>query len=136
MSGIAGIYQRVDGLPADAAVASRMLASLAHRGPDGLNLWQGGQVALGHSLFCTTPESVAERQPLTSLDGQMVLVADARLDDRQGLMAKLDLRETTMEPCPDSALILAAYQRWGQDCPRHLLGDFAMVVWDASRREL
>ncbi|RMF00571.1 MAG: lasso peptide isopeptide bond-forming cyclase, partial [Chloroflexi bacterium] len=33
-------------------------------------------------------------------------------------------------------LILAAYQRWGEACPEHLIGDFAFAIWDANRQSL
>ena len=33
-------------------------------------------------------------------------------------------------------LIAKAYRRWGADCPRHLLGDYAFAVWDAAKRTL
>src|SRR5207245_10257224 len=36
----------------------------------------------------------------------------------------------------DAALILAAYERWGERCPEHLLGDFALAIWDARRATL
>ena len=36
----------------------------------------------------------------------------------------------------DRALIAKAYRRWGADCPRHLLGDYAFAVWDAAKRTL
>src|SRR5262249_55056052 len=35
-----------------------------------------------------------------------------------------------------SALILEAYERWGEACPSKLLGDFAFVIWDGVRRIL
>ena len=37
---------------------------------------------------------------------------------------------------PDPDLILLAYQHWGEDCARHLLGDFAFVLWDGERRRV
>jgi asparagine synthase (glutamine-hydrolysing) len=36
----------------------------------------------------------------------------------------------------DSELILAAYRKWGAECARHLLGDFAFAVWDGKKQEL
>jgi len=30
----------------------------------------------------------------------------------------------------DGALVLAAWRRWGTDCPAHLVGDFAFMLWD------
>ena len=60
------------------------------------------------------------------------LAADARLDDRDGLGVANGERGTLA----DADLILRAWLRWGQDCPRHLLGDYAFALWDARRRTL
>src|SRR3989454_9825112 len=109
-----------------------MLARLAHRGPDGAGVWSGGAVGLGHRLLHTTPESLREHLPLASGDGTLVLTADARIDNRGELLAALGRGvEAT-----DAELILAAYERWGERCPEHLLGDFAFVIWDARRATL
>ena len=37
---------------------------------------------------------------------------------------------------PDSALLLRAYKKWGDDCADHLLGDFAFAIWDGRARKL
>ena len=33
-------------------------------------------------------------------------------------------------------LLLAAYEKWGAECPARLLGDFAYAVWDIKARRL
>ena len=30
----------------------------------------------------------------------------------------------------DDPLILDAYEKWGEDCVKHLFGDFAFAIWD------
>ncbi len=59
----------------------------------------------------------------------LTLIADARLDDRAGLAAGLGLN---LPDVNDGDLILAAYGKWGADCPRHLLGDYAFVIRDEA----
>jgi asparagine synthase (glutamine-hydrolysing) len=64
----------------------------------------------------------------------LTLTADARLDNRQEL---LDALAADLSGTPgDADLILAAYLKWGERCPEHLLGDFAFVVWDPRNRRL
>ena len=36
----------------------------------------------------------------------------------------------------DAEIILNAYERWGDDCVKHLLGDFAFAIWDDHRKRL
>jgi asparagine synthase (glutamine-hydrolysing) len=135
VSAIAGIYF-LDGRPLDRADLERMTASLAHRGPDGKGVWSGGPVGLGHRMLWTTPESLQEQLPLVSQSGDLVLTADARLDNRDELIAMLALTDCLSGSIPDSSLILAAYETWGEDCPAKLVGDFAFTIWDGRRQRL
>src|ERR1700684_3869145 len=88
MSGIAAIFNP-DGRPADHALFGRMLAAIAHRGPDGSGQWIDGPVALGYQQFCTTPESLDEHQPVSDPAGRLHLVFDGRVDNRGELAAAL-----------------------------------------------
>jgi asparagine synthase (glutamine-hydrolysing) len=135
LSGILGCLS-LDGAPVDGALLERMRDRLAHRGPDGSGIWTGGAAGLGHLAFHTTPESVHERQPLASDDGNLHLTLDGRVDNRAELLA--DLRAKGFEPRDDTdaELVLQAYRCWAEDCPVHLIGDFAFAIWDAPARRL
>jgi asparagine synthase (glutamine-hydrolysing) len=134
VSAIAGIYHR-SGQPVDPAELARMSARLAHRGSDGAGAWQAGPVGLAHRLFWTTPESLHEQQPLVTNrpEGVLALSADARLDNRAELAPLLGLADSALT---DDAFILAAYEKWGEACPEHLVGDYAFAVWDGPRQRL
>jgi asparagine synthase (glutamine-hydrolysing) len=133
VSGIAGIFH-VDGAPASPRDIEVMTGALAHRGPDGAGVWCGGSVALGHRLLHTTPESLRERQPIVHATSGRVLVADARIDNREEIAATLGV--AAAPPRTDAELILLAYERWGGACPPRLVGDFAFALWDARERTL
>lgn len=135
MSGIGGICQ-VDSRSVSCEDLERLAGALAHRGQDQCGLWHQGPVGLVHRLLWTTPESCQERLPLVSRTGDLVLTADARLDNRKELIAVLDLLDHSPGEITDSELILAAYQRWGEDCPKHLAGDFAWAIWDGRQQTL
>ena len=85
MAGIAGMYC-ADGRPANVAELKRMAVAVERRGPDGITYWNSGPVAFAHLQFCTTPESLEERQPLVSPGGEACLVWDGRLDNREELL--------------------------------------------------
>jgi len=61
------------------------------------------------------------------------ITADARLDGRDDLIAKLPHPPRARS---DEELILLAYQTWGEDCVKHLHGDFAFKIWDNRSRRL
>lgn len=135
MAGIAGIFC-ADGRPADASVLRRMADAVAFRGPDGITFWNAGPVALAHMQFFTTPESLAERQPLQSANGEVCLVWNGRVDNREELKAALAAAGAHAVDDTDPGLVLAAYLQWGTDCIQRIVGDFALALWDARTRRL
>jgi asparagine synthase (glutamine-hydrolysing) len=90
MSGITGLYC-LDGRPVSRPDLDRMGEAIAHRGPDGVAAWSDGPAGLGHRMLVSTPESVHEKLPLVTHGGDVVITADARIDNRAELMASLDL---------------------------------------------
>lgn len=134
MSGICGIVRFDGGAPSPAEIPA-MCQVLERRGPDGTGSWAGDSAALGHTLLATTPEALVERLPLTHAESGCTITADARLDNRDELLAALGLTGET-RVIGDGELILHSYLRWGEDCPKHLLGDFAFAIWDERTRRL
>lgn len=134
MSGICGIVTFGDGTP-DSSEMETVLESLKCRGPDGANVWTGNRAALGHALLATTPESLLEKLPLHHEESGCTITADVRLDNREDLLNQLAV-PSAHRIVGDGELILLAYLKWGQDCPRHLLGDFAFAIWDARQVRL
>ena len=90
MSGFFGVYNR-DGRPQDAKILSRIAKSQAHRGHDGPNIWQDGEIAFGHYMLQTTPESLGEKLPFLDNKSGLVITSDARIDNREELAQQLDL---------------------------------------------
>ncbi len=109
MSGIVGILN-LDGSPVDGGLLGRMTAYLGFRGPDGQRALGRNNVGFGHTLLRITEESVREAQPFT-LDGRRWIVADARVDARQDLIAELRARDQqdVASDATDVELILRAY---------------------------
>ncbi|MBT8041242.1 MAG: hypothetical protein KJN78_13435 [Gammaproteobacteria bacterium] len=135
MSGIAGII-RLDGAAVEPGLIEHLTGPMAARGPDGTAHWTRGTVSLGHCLLRSTPESLAEHQPLLSDDGKLALVFDGRLDNRKELAGLLGLHTSVLDTMPDSEIVLKAYQRWRSECPKRLFGDFSFAVWDDRRQRL
>ncbi len=137
MSGLCGIVD-LRGAPVDPTELAPMVDAAAYRGRDGVVTWHGVGAALAYQSTIVTPESRRERQPAVDPATGVVLMADVRLDDRDDLIAALrhepglrDVRSPT-----DVDLILAAFRAWGEAGVARLVGDFALVVWDPTRRRL
>lgn len=154
MSGIAGIDYLDNSLlePSDLVL---MLDTLAHRGPDGADIWLHENIGLGHRMLWTTPESLNEKQPFVDQGSDLAIAADARIDNREELIFQLNLNDlnlndlnlndspehylpndSALKQITDSQLILESYKKWGENCPEYLLGDFAFAIWDGSQQTL
>jgi len=135
MSAICGIFN-LDGRPVAPESMDGMLSAMDYWGPDGSAVWREGPVGLGHLLLHSTPESVGDTLPRTSASGNLILTAHARLDNRDELFRNLNIAPPERAKMPDSSLILQAYEKWGQECPEHLLGDWCFGIWDKTRQTL
>ncbi len=124
------------GAPVDRALLHALMHFISYAGPDGLDTYSDGSVGLGHTMLRSTRESFLERMPV-SLDSQLWITADARIDSRDELKRGIEKAEPNRRPAvTDSELILHAYAVWGEECVRYLRGDFAFAIWDARRKTL
>jgi asparagine synthase (glutamine-hydrolysing) len=135
VSGIAGIFC-LDGRPTNRVDVEAMVRRMVRRGPDGTGVWSQGPIGLGHSMLWSTPESVHETLPLANASGDVMITADARIDNRAELIDALGIRGRLSSDLGDNELILLAYGRWGEACPEKLVGDFAFAIWDGRRQHL
>jgi len=135
MTAIAGMIY-LSGQPVDSVPLERMQNLLKIYGKDAQHLWHRGNAGFVRTLCRITPEDAFDRQPLKSRDGNLILVADGRIDNREELADTLDIPTRQASLMADSAFILKAFERWGRDCLDHLLGDFAFAVWEQRTKRL
>jgi asparagine synthase (glutamine-hydrolysing) len=91
---------------------------------------------LGQCALRTTPDSARDRQPRLSQSANIILVSDARVDNRAELINELKITDRPQLEVADSLIIMRAYQRWGELSPEKIVGDFAFALWDADQRHL
>ena len=134
MSCIAGCFSARRSF--DTTAPRRMLAVMHARAPDGDQFHSDDGVALGQA-FLRTGSSGAEAINALTLDGEVWLVADARIDGRPELLRALRAcGRAVKDDAPHAELILHAYAAFGDDLVKHLIGDFAFVIWDSRRQRL
>ena len=131
MAAICGIR---NGGAGGAEALDAMLAALAGEG-SARSAWTEGGVGFGCREVAASERAAASPMCADHAAG-LVLVADARLDDRGGLCDALRVPAAERGAVADADLILRAWSRWGRNCPRHLLGDYAFALWDTRRRAL
>lgn len=110
----------------------RMNSALASHGRDGGGTWIQGRVGLGHRLMCFTPEDRFEKQPLVAEGEQIALVFDGRIDNRPELSESLGIAPGEARLLPDSVFVLRAYDKWADRLTDHLVGSYAVAIWDKS----
>lgn len=95
---------------------------------------QHSNILFGCGLQHITSESLQEKIPYE--DDELLITADAIIDNRNELLEKLNLNEHNESDFSDSQYILMAYKKWGNDCCNYLIGDYAFVIWNKKKNEL
>lgn len=134
MNGICGFLWRT---PVAKPNLAAMLDAMSQYGL-GRGIWCSGEAGLGSRENAPAPSAARAAAVVVAKDAnrRLAVVAAARLDDRQGLCDALGIHRGDRAELRDCELILRAYARWGQTCPKHLLGDFAFAVWDGNESAL
>lgn len=134
MSGICGIVPAKSDGARGVAMLERALDAMAHRCRDGMSCYHDEYVFIGHGLLDTGCNGFA-------LDDDGYVVAfDGRLDNGDELRAMLRDAAGLHAPLPDAMsdtrLLLAAYRSLGDQLAQHLLGDFAIAIWDPIKQQV
>jgi len=135
MCGFAGIFHLGTPKPVDPARVERMCDAIAHRGPDGHGVWTAPGVGLGHRRLSII-DVAGSPQPMMSRDGRACLVFNGEIYNYRELREELRAAGAEFRTDGDSEVILAAWQRWGQDCVARLHGMFAFALYDLAERTL
>ncbi len=135
MCGIAGIL-RTDGAPAARPDIERMVAALAHRGPDGSGVRCEGPVAFGHRRLAVIDPTPAADQPMASDDGSVWVVFNGEIYDFPAPRRELERAGRRFRTRSDTEVILNAYLEWGDRFVDRLDGMFAIAIWDGRDRRL
>jgi asparagine synthase (glutamine-hydrolysing) len=131
MCGIAGI---VASRPVNGDAVESMCDLLAHRGPDDSGLWRSadGRVVLGHRRLAVIDATDAAHQPMADATGHLVLTFNGEIYNYLELAARLRAEGAPPVSDGDTAVLLAAWGRWGADALAALNGMFAFAVFDAG----
>jgi asparagine synthase (glutamine-hydrolysing) len=134
MCGIAGILDWRSTTAPDSL--SRMIAALAHRGPDAEAVLCRPPIALGHRRLAVIDLSCAANQPMADETGQFLIVYNGELYNFRELRRELETAGTRFRTESDTEVLLEAYKRWDVGCLTRLNGMFAFALWDGPRQRL
>ena len=120
MCGIAGFLSlRAEPFAERTAALEAMSSLISHRGPDGRGEWVSpdGSAGLVHRRLAIIDLSANGAQPMRGGNGTIIAYNGEiynYVELREELSAYWKFRSTS-----DTEVILAAYERWGEDCVRH-----------------
>lgn len=138
MCGIAGLLMDRRGALSKASLlesATRMAAALSHRGPDGEGVWADADegIAFGFRRLAIMDPSPTGDQPMRSSSGRYQMIFNGEIYNFEDLRSELVGAGRVFESSGDTAVLLAAFDRWGvkETLPR-LNGMFAIALWDSK----
>lgn len=125
--------------PADthtlATKTALMLASMAHRGPDGGLALDRGQAVMAANRL--TIRSVGDDQPPVFEDAAgVMMVCNGEIDNHRELRTWLEQRGHRIDRNTDVAVIAPLYLETGLAFVDHLQGVFAVAIWDPRSQQL
>ncbi|TCJ86496.1 UNVERIFIED_ORG: asparagine synthase (glutamine-hydrolysing) [Bacillus cereus] len=135
MSAITGIIH-FNNEPVSIEHGTRLMSDLQKYPADDIQIWRKENAFLGCHAQWITPESVGEQLPFYNYEKQLVITADAIIDNRDELFEKLQVDYADRKNMTDSELILLSYEKWGEAAPKYLVGDFVFMIWDEKKQIL
>jgi asparagine synthase (glutamine-hydrolysing) len=134
MCGIAGIV-RADEAPVDRDLLQRMNEAIRHRGPDEDGFYFNDGVGLAIRRLAIIDLKTGQ-QPIHNYDRTKWLVFNGEIYNYREVRAQLEKLGHKFYTDSDTEVVVAAYDEYGTDCPKHLRGMFAFAIWDERDKSL
>lgn len=112
-----------------------MIAILRHRGPDGTGMYLDPYIGLGHARLSII-DLEGGAQPISNEDGSLWIVYNGEVFNYIELREDLLRKGHRFSTESDTEVILHLYEDLGPGCLQELNGQFALAIWDSSKREL
>jgi asparagine synthase (glutamine-hydrolysing) len=133
MCGITGLINYADPLSAEPDTIRSMVSVLNHRGPDNNNYHISENNHLGHTRLSIIDLAGGD-QPIFNRDKSICIVFNGEIYNY------IELRKQYLQDYPfytesDTEVIVALYEKFGSDFIGYLNGQFAIALYDATKRK-
>jgi len=112
-----------------------MTEAIRHRGPDDDGFYFGEGAGLGMRRLAIIDLKTGH-QPIHNRDRTKWLVFNGEIYNYRELREKLEERGHVFYTNSDTEAVVAAYDEYGTNCPKHLRGMFAFAIWDERDKSL
>lgn len=148
MCGIAAVFSKApnDAIP---RIVESGLDIARHRGPDGRGAIIGindrivssrdtvvPNWGIGHVRLAILDVSSAGHQPMSYRDESLWISYNGEVYNYLEIRKELVQFGYQFQTGTDTEVVLAAYDRWGEDCVQHFRGMFAFLIIDLKRRRV
>jgi asparagine synthase (glutamine-hydrolysing) len=119
--------------------AQAMADALAHRGPDGADVWSDPEAAvtLAHRRLAIVDLTPTGAQPMVSSDGRWVISYNGEVYNAETIAAEPQMAGLIRRGTSDTEVIVESVARRGLDRTlADLNGMFAIALWDRATRTL
>ena len=130
MCGIVGLVGSSPDAAPEVRTAERMLAALAHRGPDESQVLRAGSAVFGTARLALVDRPTS-KQPMQDPSGRYMLSFNGEIYNYRELRRSLELQGMCFRTSGDTEVLLAWLVRWGVDRLGDLKGQFALAFWDS-----
>lgn len=135
MCGIAGILNiRGKDLPRKNEL-EQMIHALQHRGPDGYGYFLEKDIGLAHARLSIIDLEGGD-QPIHNEDESIQVVFNGEIFNFLELREELQRQGHRFYTHSDTEVIVHLYEEYGKDFVQHLVGQFAIALWDRRRERL
>ena len=110
-----------------------MLASVKHRGPDDEGFLLRGEAGMAHARLSIIDTSRGARQPMELADKSAAVVFNGEIYNFKELRAEL-APSFDFKTRSDTEVILALYQKHGEDAFARMEGMFAIALYDFTKK--
>jgi len=119
----------------DEKLLDKMMAAVAHRGPDESGSYLDDHVSLGHQRLKII-DLISGKQPIHNEDGSIQVVFDGEIYNYTELKGNLLQRGHHFYTDTNTEVIVHAYEEYDIDCVKQFNGAFAFAIWDKTKRRL
>lgn len=136
MCGIAGLWKCSEDISSESF--KKFLSALAHRGPDGEGIYidETHRVGLGHRRLAILDLTDNARQPMSYLKRRYWITYNGEIFNFIELKEELKRLGYHFQSESDTEVILAAYDKWGEECQKKFNGMWALAIWDSEKKNL
>jgi asparagine synthase (glutamine-hydrolysing) len=113
----------------------RMAGAVRHRGPDEFGAYRDEWCGLAHARLSIIDLATGQ-QPLSNEDGTLFIVFNGEIYNYVELRDELEARGHVFKTRSDTEVIVHAWETWGEEAFPRLSGQWAVALWDRTRRTL